>query len=258
MAKIALMNIINPQTEHLYTASLAGVSLTWAFRFEDTAKYLRKWISGPQEAPEDVCKVVRVSDQELKDWESFGNTIDAFAEFCLLCQQTSEALLPMDRCVIHAGAVRFRDRAYLISGGSGVGKSTQIRTLQELYSGEVSVINGDKPVLQAEENGTIIVHPSPWNGKEGWHGAEAAPLAGIFLMRRGAENDVRPAEIGFAAPFLYQQIFQSFTSEDIIKLAGAFEDKMLKNVPAYHFTNKEVPESTRLLMDTMEALSHGI
>lgn len=243
------------QTNHLYCASLAGVPLIWAFHFPETERYLRKWITGPSE---ESSNAIQVSEEELSDWASFGNKVDAFAEFCLLCQQTSEALLRHGCCVIHAGAICFQNRAWLIAGGSGVGKSTQIKTLLDLYPDDVTVINGDKPVLECREDGTIIVHPSPWNGKEGWHGAETAPLGGIFLMRRGEENKVESIDPGAAAPFLYLQIFQSFTSKETIRLAGNMEEKILTSVPVWLFTNQDVPESTRLLMNTMKEASHGV
>lgn len=249
--------------EHLFQAELGGVPLIWGFRFAETERYLRKWISGSvgdssEYLSENAAGNVRVSEREFQDWASYGNRIDAFAEFCLLCQQTSEALLRYDRCVFHAGAIRYKDKACLIAGGSGVGKSTQIRTLMELFPGEISVINGDKPVLEYALDGTIIVHPSPWNGKEGWQGAEKAPLAGIFYLERGAENRIQRFDMKAAAPLLYLQIFQPFTSKETMHLAGALEEKILKSVPVWRFTNKDVPESTRLLMETMKEASHGL
>ena len=250
------MTIIQaPTTEHLYSAELAGTVFTWDFHFPETKDYLRKWITGPAE---DDTGAVRVSAQEFSDWEHCGNTVDAFAEFCLLCQQTSEALLPKDRLVIHAGAVHFRGRAFLIAGGSGVGKSTQIRTLQELCSGEIGVINGDKPVLECCADGCVIVYPSPWNGKEGMHGADAAPLGGIFLLRRGSENAMERVTETVAAPFLYLQIFQSFTSKESIRLAGKMEERILRSAPVFLFTSNDVPASTRLLIDTLKEITDGL
>lgn len=250
------MNGSVPKTEH-YTARLAGRELVWAFRFPETKRFLKKWISGSAEERKDA---VHVSDEEFADWAGYGNTIDGFAEFCLLCQQTSEALLPAGRCVIHAAAVRFRDRAFLIAAGSGVGKSTQVRTLMELYPEEVTIINGDKPILECRENGDVIVHSSPWNGKEGWCGAEAAPLAGIFVLRRGEKNDLMPLTPQAAAPHIYLSIFQSWHNEDIMRRVGDLADKILSSSPVWLLTNKGVPDSTRLMYDIMkrEAVKYGI
>ena len=80
----------------------------------------------------------------------------------------------------------------------------------------------------------------------------------MFLLRRGEENVVEPIPKEAAASFLYLQIFQSFSSEETIRLAGAMEEKILKSVPIWLFTNKDVPDSTRLLWNTVEEASHGV
>jgi len=44
-------------------------------------------------------------------------------------------------------------RAWLLAGPSGVGKSTQIKSLQSLEPGAFGVICGDRPVLELREDG---------------------------------------------------------------------------------------------------------
>ena len=251
------MSNISPTPVTTCTASLSRVNVNWSFRFSDTRNYLRNWIIPSGDT---AGGSVGVSDSAFSDWASFGNPIDAFAEFCLLCQPTSEKLFQYNRCIIHAAAVRFHDRAFLISAGSGVGKSTQVRTLKDLYPGEITVINGDKPILECHDDGSVIVHPSPWNGKEGWHGAEAATLGGIFLLQRGDKNSVMPMKKTSAVSFLYLQIFQSFTSEKVIRQAGALTEKVLENTPVWHFVSRDVPDSTQLMYEAMlsEVTSHGL
>lgn len=241
-----------------YLAHLAGQTIQYCFHFPDTAGYLRRCISEKTDECRD--KPVSVTEYEFDEWKKTGNTIDAFAEFCLLCEQTSQYLLSFDRCVFHAAAVRFRDRAWLVTAGSGVGKSTQCRYLTELWPEEVSIINGDKPILECREDGAVMVHPSPWNGKEGWHGAEAAPLAGIFLLRRGQENAIEPVEVKRAVPWIYSSVFQSWQDEDNLRLAARMTEKIVKNAQIWQLTSHEVPDSTKLLYETMcrEAERHGL
>ena len=71
-----------------YCAHLAKTELIWDFRFPDTAGYLRKWLAEPVESS--PAEVIRVTDAEFVAWERCGNAIDGFAEFCLLCEQSSE------------------------------------------------------------------------------------------------------------------------------------------------------------------------
>ncbi len=203
---------------------------------------------------------VFVRESEFSAWADAGNPVDAYAEFCLLCMPTSEALLPHDRCVFHAAALSHHDQAWLITAGSGVGKSTQCRTLMELWPEEFSMINGDKPVLEALPDGGIMVHPSPWNGKEGWHGASAAPLGGIVLLRRGDINSIVPLPKEKAAAGIFQAIFQEYREEGIIRQAAAMAEKIAESCPIWLMTSHEVPDSTKLLYECIkeEAGRHGL
>ncbi len=151
-----------------YFAELGGIPLGFSFQYADTSKYLRRFTTSSKNVADSQ---VSVSQQEFDDWAAAGNKIDAFAEFCLLCQQASKRLFDADRCIFHAAAIRWRGRAWLIAGGSGVGKSTQCRILLELWPDEFTIINGDKPVLECRKDGSVRVYPSPWNGKEGLGGA---------------------------------------------------------------------------------------
>lgn len=243
--------------KYAYPVNLAGMQLTWTFRFSETAGYLRPWLGEPLDVvPEDA---IRVTDEDFSAWNGLGISYSAVGEADLICQPTSEHWMP-DGCVFHAAAIRFRDRAFLIAAGSGVGKSTQVRTLQELYPGESGIISGDKPILRCREDGSVMVHPSPWNGKEGWRGADAAPLGGIFLLRRGEENSIEPISPAQASARVFLQIFQSYRSGESIRRAGEVTEKILKSAPTWLMTNKGVPDSTRLMYQTMiqEVTQHGI
>lgn len=124
----------------------------------------------------------------------------------------------------------------------------------KLCPGETGIINGDKPVLECSTDGTVMVHPSPWTGKEGWAGAEAAPLAGIVLLRRGKENSMVPARTTVAACGIFKSIFQSFENDQMIQNAAALAEKIIKSAPVWMLTSRDVPDSTKLLINTMKEM----
>jgi hypothetical protein len=244
----------NTSKQLFYCGELSGVPLSFSFRYPETARYLASAGLVPADP---VPAPVSVSQQEFDDWAAAGNRIDGFAEFCLLCQQVSQHLFASDRCVFHAAALRWRDRAWLIAGGSGVGKSTQCRTLLELWPDEFQVINGDKPILECREDGSVMVHPSPWNGKEGLHGADPAPLAGIFFLRRGDNNSVMKIPGKAAAPHALLCVFQDFHDADVIKQAGAVTQRILNSCPSWLLTSRDIPDTARLLYLTMQEVSEN-
>ena len=176
---------------------------------------------------------------------------NAYNEYSAFSYSVSDALLGMDFCIMHAAALRRGDKAYLITAPSGVGKSTQVRTLTELYPDEFTVISGDRPVLEAKDDGTVFVHPSPWNGKEGWAGAGPAPLSGIIMLERGEENRVVQIAAKQAAVNIFTAIFQTAENEGNVLAAAAFAEKLLNCASVWRFTNAGVPDSTRLLYETL-------
>lgn len=228
-----------------HTVALGGLALRLKLHFEEAAAFFAPWVSG--DAP--VCEVA-VSDSEFSYVrERMGVAFDAHSEASILTASCSDALLPFDRCLIHAVALRFRDQAWLIAAPSGVGKSTQARVLQELWPGEFSVICGDRPVLQLTADGDVMVYPSPWNGKENWYGAAAAPLAGIVFLQRGDYDDAYEIKRRDAVIPCLQAMIHSGVSEDIIRRVASFTDQLLRRVPVYRLQSENVPGSTKLLYE---------
>ena len=98
---------------------------------------------------------------------------------------------------------------------------------------------------------SILVHPSPWNGKENWHGAETAPLAGIILLVRGERNEIMPLSERQAIVPLYKALIHTgWDTEKIIK-AAKLEEKLLQNGNIWLLTSREVPQSTELLLNAV-------
>lgn len=250
-----LEEAVYKEYREVYPLLLSGVSVNCCCRFPDTAFYLRKFLDCKESGGQDFAKV---SDTSFKDWKSAGNADSAFAEFCMLCQPVSELLLRYDRCVFHAAALRFRNKAILISGGSGAGKSTYCRLLLERYPTEFSVINGDKPILEYTGS-EVVVHPSPWNGKEGLHGAEAAQLAALYILRRSDDNTIEKCSDKEAAIFSFPMIFQSFETEKVIRDAGKMTEKIVRGCTHFIFNTREIEESSSILYQSIrKAINHGI
>ena len=204
---------------------------------------------------------VYVSDSHWEDYLKDNMFPCAHTEYNVLSFNFSDVLLDYDRVIIHGVALRWRDHAYLICAKSGTGKSTQAKYLQELRPGEFGIICGDRPVLQfCEKNSSktakvgeteIIVHPSLWNGKENWFGADAAPLAGLILLERGNENKIVSLSEREAAVLLYTQFVHTARNAQIIKKVAELETKLLHSVPIWRLTTHQVPDSTKILLETV-------
>ena len=227
--------------------SLGGIPLCCALRFAETAACFRNYLTQLPSADPPVA----VPEPEWAYWESTGQRPSPYLEYSSLTGCCSDALLQHDRCAFHAVALRFRGRAWLISAPSGVGKTTQLLTLQKLYPGEFSVICGDRPILTLDSEQGPFVSPSPWNGKEGYHGAQGAPLGGLILLRRGEENAVLPLAPHEAAIPVFLSVIHTGETETVIRRAASFADRLLRRTPVWLMKSRDIEPSAALLYETV-------
>ncbi|HWU41674.1 MAG TPA: hypothetical protein VN203_28795 [Candidatus Acidoferrum sp.] len=97
--------------------------------------------------------------------------------------------------IVHACGVVWQGKGYLFIGSSGVGKSTTARLWK---AAGASVLNDDRIVLESSSAGTFI-HSTPWSGEYPEVSGEAAPLAAVYLLKKGHQviyESVRPPVAG--------------------------------------------------------------
>lgn len=235
---------------HHYQATIAGIDLNYVLRYEMTVGYLG--IHYIKRALLDVKDSVSVKDYEIQDWKNLGNPMNAHGEYSMLSLQTSEYLLNYARCIFHSVAFIWNNKAWLLTAAPGIGKSTQYKNLKKLYPEEIFILNGDRPVLEAKDNNKIIVHSSPWNGKENWSSFGTAPLAGIIYLKQAKENTIEQLVPNQSVTGILAAIFHSYENKEIIQKAGNMASKILKSVPVWLLSNKGDLESSELVYQTIK------
>ena len=86
---------------------------------------------------------------------------------------------------LHSSSILYKDKLWLFSGHSGMGKSTHTNLWKEHFG--TPVINGDLNLL-AMKNGQPVVHGIPWCGTSGIYDVKTYPLGGIILVNRSATD----------------------------------------------------------------------
>lgn len=115
------------------------------------------------------------------------------------------------------------------------------------------MVCGDMPLLEAAADGTVMVHPTPWNGKERIKGKVSAPLGGILLLKQGEENIVRRMLPGEAViPLLVQLAVRPDTGEQALQTAG-FAENILQHYPVWEMVNRGDEASAALAAATFRA-----
>lgn len=229
----------------------ADIPLDLNFRHEDANLYFKHFIN--EKPSGNAADTVDVPLTDIYEWiDEYRVKDDGYTEYSLSVYRVADVLISHHSTVIHAGSLGWKGRAVLFSADSGTGKSTQLKHWMELFGNEVTIINGDKPFLKQEKDGTFMVYPSPWRGKELWgDDSRAVPLGAIILLKQGMENRIEKMEPRKIAPLLMTQFFSRFEDKDKIHLLCRFEENLLNKVPVFTLTNKGDRQSAILTRERL-------
>ena len=231
--------------EQVYRAEYAGHLVRYAFLQQETRKYFKFWLKPVDGEDYDIKATPERVARALQF--SLEHTTEAYAEYKALLSLTSAYLTRYRCCIFHATAFLWYGRAWLLTAPSGTGKTTQFLNWRKLHPAEITMICGDMPVLELRDDGSVWVHASNWNGKEGVGSFQSAPLGGIVLLEQGKENRIVPLDARQAIPALFGQFISEYETEEQIRTVCALMDAMLSRYPAWKYINLGDDTSTELL-----------
>ena len=196
------------------------------------------------------CQVISYLSPEGKNILYYPESKwDYYAEelHCLHLMGIEEILLRKDAFLLHSSLVQIQGKTVLFCGPSGVGKSTQADLWKEHLGAEI--LNGDRCVLR--KMGKVIYGcGSPWAGTSGIYRKEMAPIQGIFLLKQGEENRIRPVK-GDAFRKIYQQsIVNPWDSKFVEKISDLILE-VLEQIPVYELTCRPDQEAVQLAYNTL-------
>ena len=163
---------------------IAGLNIGIDNRYPHLELQVRDYITN--EAP---LFCVSVTEDEIDGEKSFSATDRprGYYESIVAYRKIAEKLSEYDAFLFHGSVIEYKDMAYIITANSGVGKTTHTRLWISEFSGEVDIINGDKPIVRIID-GVAYACGTPWQGKENFGKNAIRPLRGIAFLSRGAEN----------------------------------------------------------------------
>lgn len=86
---------------------------------------------------------------------------------------------------LHSASIRYRGKAWLFSGHSGMGKSTHTGLWKQLY--DTPILNGDLNLLSLSD-GIPVIYGIPWCGTSGLSTTQSCPLGGIILLKQAKKD----------------------------------------------------------------------
>ena len=234
-----------------YRIRLADIELNYRFYDQDTCRYFHDFILGETDADPDL----ETTEEDMKKWAHLvpiAHT-DAFLEQRLLILKLSNYLCRKSVCVIHACAVVWKGYAWLFAAPSGTGKTTLYRNWKSLLGEEIRVLCGDMPLILARPDRDVRIYPSPWNGKENFGSLIQAPLGGILYLSQDSVNVMVKMGIPDMAAPLYSSFMCVSDSEMTVRCLSKMEEKILMNVPVWHFRNRGDLDSAKVSSQTLAA-----
>ena len=229
----------------MFVIELAGVPVGIDNRYPYIERQCRAFLC---ERP--AAFTVRVSDEEILEETNHGEFPEWYCESICAYRRICEELAAYNVFLMHASVLEVDGYAYAFCAKSGVGKSTHTRLwLKNIPNARV--LNGDKPLLRLESDGSITACGTPWNGKENWGENISAPLAAICFIERGETNAIRRAQddeiINRIAHQLYLRGARQSVQQRLIMM-----DALVRAVPYYVLACTISDEAALLAYDSMK------
>lgn len=149
----------------------------------------------------DYCSHIangKIVEADLDDYQLYKRKCPSFSHDALvslaLHSSVARRLPGEDRFIFHSAAISYREKGILFAAPSGTGKTTHISLWRKNLGNDVSIINGDKPIIRinqwAGSGGCAMAYGSPWAGKEGWQTNAKVAVDSIVFIDRGNYNTI--------------------------------------------------------------------
>ncbi len=224
--------------------------LRYRFHYELTSRYMSPYI---RESDSEGPFIISPFDymERLKPFYSENQNND-YIEYKSLINLSSLELLKVNSVLIHAVAISYKDKAWLFTGKSGAGKTTQYKKWKIKFRDQVQLICGDMPCLETDENGNIHVYPTPWNGKERYRGKADAQLGGLIFLEQSDHNDISELSVQKSIIALFRQFAVEANSEEELCSLSKIADIIIRKYPVLKFYNTGDEEAVMLCNEYLE------
>jgi len=229
----------------------SGVQIRYSFLYLLTVLHFSDFlVNKTAESPYDIKAMQSTIDRIRDNYPP--DTRNEYLEYKSLIVPTAKYLLKYNRCIFHSVSFIYQGRAWLLTAVSGTGKSTQYMNWTRLFPDEIQMISGDMPILELSDDQGILVHPSPWNGKENIHNPLSAPLGGIVYLEQGHINQIKELSAHEGVIPVLRQFVKYGDDETEINTLMSIIRNMFENYPVMKMINRGDDDSTRLLRNEIK------
>lgn len=145
----------------------------------------------------------------------------------------SGKIIGFNAITLHSSAILYKDKAFLFSAKSGVGKSTHTRLWIEQFGNEnITIINDDLPVIK-NENEEFFVYGTPFDGGTCMNKNLKAPLGAVIFIERDENNSIKRLCKNEIFIRIYQNTKRFNIDKDSTEMMLSNIDKLILAKPFY-------------------------
>lgn len=159
-------------------------------------------------------------------------------------------LINIGGLVIHASAIKWKDKGVMISAPSGTGKSTYAKLWQE-YIDDVKILNDDTPAVRVTDD-QPYVFGTPWSGSSFLHCNDSAPLGAIVLLEQAQSNSLTRLSDQEAILKLMPRVFLPYFEQCLMHKALDVFEKIVRSVPIFLLQCRPEREAVELVYQCLK------
>ena len=211
-----------------FCAEFAGVSVEVNHKYEYIRNICHDYMTDIPPAFS-----VSVTDEEILEEVNAAEGMypERICESTAIHRKIVIGLVKYGIVLMHSAVIAVDGIAYVFMAKSGVGKSTHINLWREVYGERAMVVNGDKPFFSFEGD-VLMVHGSPWMGKEQIGNNISMPVGGICLLERAEHNSIEPAVSKEIFDKIIHQVLFPDNAEDMDVFMN-FMSHIIRAIPFY-------------------------
>lgn len=150
---------------------------------------------------------------------------------------------------VHSASILYRDKAWLFSGHSGMGKTTHTNLWHELL--DTALLNGDLNLI-GKEGEVYYVYGIPWCGTSGIFTTEKRQLGGIVLLGRSEKDHIEELEAEEKTLRVMQRMISPSWTAELMRCNLEFAGQMAERIPVYHLLCTKNPSAVYTIKERMD------
>ena len=246
----------------MFCVQLAGVLIAVEARYAFAERLCADYIVDA--SPNECDFAVSATPEEVAAENDEGAFSPAYCESLALYRKICTRMLEYDAFLFHAAVISHAGCGFAFAAKSGTGKSTHVAQWMRALGDDVTVVNGDKPILRwksgegsgagagavpgkasdgrhadtscDQSSGTFIAYGTPYNGKEGWGQNASVPLRAVCFIERCQPGELdRLSRLEDDREIIARIMNQVLLPKDSVLALRQLEllDRLVGNVPFY-------------------------